>query len=245
MSLSFLFFLTPDVSAAGFGGADVGVSVEIDANSSAYMLDLDVDSVRTENNGYRQVWAPFSVSMLFGSDGSVVDVDRASLAVLSGSKPFGASLVEANYAAGLVYYDKEGGFTDLVLGRGGVGFPVWGDWIQLKAGLDLRSRFYLAEDEGVSLLLGMGIPMLLRVETPSDRPNYAAVELGVRPGFKLVGDQNSTLQGQAKATVGYAWVQASDVEIKTGMTYEFSYDNAAVMDHFWSHRFGGKIEVRF
>jgi hypothetical protein len=126
-----------------------------------------------------------------------------------------------------------------------VGFPVWGDWIQLKVGLDLRSRFILMEEQDVSLLFGMGVPVVLRAETPSDRPNYAAMELGVRPGFRLIGEQGTTLQSQARATVGYAWVQASDVEIKTGLTYEFSYDNAAVVEHFWSHRFGGKIEVLF
>jgi hypothetical protein len=54
-----------------------------------------------------------------------------------------------------------------------------------------------------------------------------------------------TFQTYSKTAVGYAIVQASDVEIKTALTYEFHYDNATIHPRYWAHRFNVGFAVLF
>ncbi len=134
---------------------------------------------------------------------------------------------------------------DVTAGEGGVSFPIWGDLIQGQLGLDLRGRLLFPEEEGTSFHLSMGIPFEIGAHTPQDRPQFASMDLGLRPGVRIIGESPMTFETYAKTAVGYALVQASDVEIKTALTYEFHYDNATIHSNYWAHRFNIGFAVVF
>lgn len=241
-----LFLLSaPSALAAGFGGAHLGGTAELDANGAEFLLELDVEPVRSTEGKNRVVWAPFEVAMILGESNPVASIDRIELSVLQGTRGFETSLVQASYRAGSLDYDVEAGFLDITAGEGGVRFPIWGDLIQGQLGLDLRTRFLFPEEEGTSILLSMGIPFEIGAYTPQDRPQFASLDVGLRPGIRLIGETPMTFQTYAKTAVGYAIVQASDVEIKTALTYEFHYDNATIHPRYWAHRFNVGFSVLF
>lgn len=240
-----LFLSSPTAFAAGFGGANLGATMELDSEGTDFLLELDVEPVRKIEGKNRLVWAPLSISMILGETDPIASIDRIEFSVLQGQRGFESSLVHAAYRAGTFDYDLEAGFLDITAGEGGVSFPIWGDLIQGKLGLDLRTRFLFPEEEDLSVHLSMGIPFEVGAHTPHDRPQFAALDLGLRPGVRLVGETPMTFLAYAKTAVGYAIVQASDVEIKTALTYEFHYDNATIHSSYWAHRFNLGFAVLF
>ena len=242
---SLLILGAPSAFAAGFGGADLGATMEMDAEGVDFLLELDVEPVRSVEGKNRVVWAPFEVAMILGETNFLASIDRIELSVLQGSRGFESSLVNAAYGAGIFTYDVEAGFLDVTAGEGGVSFPIWGDLIQGQLGLDLRTRLLFPEEESTSLHLSMGIPFEIGAQTPQDRPQFASLDLGLRPGVRIIGEAPMTFETYAKTAVGYALVQASDVEIKTALTYEFHYDNATIHSNYWAHRFNIGFAVVF
>jgi hypothetical protein len=244
--MSTLFFLTTSsVFAGGFGGAELGAAMELDTHGAAYLLELDVEPFRQNKGDNRLVWAPFHISFVLGEADPVTSVDRVELAVIKGARDFENTLVHAAYRAGLLTYDSEAQFVDLTAAEGGVSFPIWGDLMRAEVGLDLRTRFLFPEGEASSIHLSLGVPVKWIAETPRDRPNSARAELGLRPGMRLIGDRPMALNAHAKGSLGYAIVQADDIELRVGLSYGFHHDNATSLGAFWAHRFSAGFSATF
>jgi len=244
---SFLILASVSISAeaSGFGGADLALSMEMDPNGAAYLLDLDVDLIRSEQEKDRYIWAPFEVSLILGEEAPVASLDHLRAAVIDGEHFFQSNLVRATYRAGEVHFDSEAAFIDFTAARGSVSFPVWGDLIRTQIGIDFRARFLMPEDQENTTHLSLGLPVSFSGTTASDRPQFAQAEIGFRPGVRLVGNEAILLNSFAKATVGYAFVQAADVELKSGLSYGFYYDNATVFPVYWSHLFSAQFSAIF
>jgi len=245
MISTFLFFVAPSVFAGGFGGAELGAAVELDANGAAYLLELDIEPYRENNDANRIVWGPIQLSFLLGESDPVTGIDRVELAVLRGSRNFENSLVRAAYSAGVVTYDTEARFLDLNAGEGGVSFPIWGDLLRSEVGIDLRTRILIPEGESTSMHLSLGVPIKAIAETAGDRPQFARAEFGIRPGMRIIGDSPMVLNLYAQGTLGYAIVQADDIDLKTSLSYSFHHDNATVFSSFWAHRFSATFSAAF
>jgi len=245
MMHSILILASVSAEASGFGGADVALSMEMDPNGAAYLLDLDVELIRSEQEKDRYVWAPFKVSLILGEESPVANVDHLRAAVIDGEHLFESNLVRATYRAGEIHFDSEAAFIDFTAARGSVSFPVWGDLIRTEIGIDFRARFLMPEEQENTMHLSLGVPVSFLGTTASDRPQFAQAEVGIRPGVRLVGNEAMLLSSFAKATLGYAFVQAEDVELKSGLSYGFFYDNATVFPVYWSHLFSAQFSAIF
>lgn len=231
--------------AGAFGGAQLGASMEMDANGAAYLMDLQVESFRQNRGDNRLVWAPIAVAFVLGDTDPVANVDQLDLTVLRGRLSFENTLVRATYGAGWVHWDPEAQLVDLTAAQGGVSFPVWGDRLRAAIGLDLRGRVLLPENSDKGLQLSLGVPVSLLAETGSERPQFAAAELGIRPGLGLLGEAKTVLNASAKTRVGYAIVQADSVELRCHLSYEVERDNATALGTFGTHRFGAAFSAAF
>ena len=245
MISTLFFFVAPPVYAGGFGGAQLGAAMELDANGAAYLMELEVEPYRQNKEENRLVWVPFQVSFLLGESDPLTGIDRVELSVLRGERNFEKNLVRAAYSAGMLTYDSEAQFLDLTAGEGCVSFPLWGDLIRAELGLDLRTRLLMPEGESTSMDLSIGVPVKGIAETAGDRPQFAKAEFGIRPGVRLIGERPMVLNFYAKTTLGYAIVQADDVELKSGLSYGFHHDNATVFPSFWAHRFSATFSATF
>lgn len=236
---------TTPVFAGGFGGAELGAFMEMDANGAAYLMDLQVESFRQNRGDNRLVWAPFSVSFVLEDADPAANVDQLDLAVLRGGLSFENTLVGATYGAGWIHWDSEAQLVDLTAAQGGVSFPLWGDQLRAAIGLDLRGRVLLPENEDKRFQLSLGVPVSLLAETGGARPQFAAAELAIRPGLGLVGEDKTVLNASAKTRVGYAIVQADSVELRCHLSYEVDFDNATARGAFGAHRFGAAFSAAF
>jgi hypothetical protein len=244
MRLVLLLGSTP-AFAGGFGGAELGASVELDPNGAAYLMDLDVESYRQINGENRLVWAPFSFAFVLGESNPLANIDYLDVAALTGVLSFGNTLAEATYGLGMVHWDSDAQLVDLTAANGGVSFPLWGDLVRAEVGLDLRGRLLLPEGEDTGFQISLGAPISWIAETAGDRPQYARAEIGIRPGLGLLGESKMILNAHAQGRLGYTFVQADSVDLRSHLSYGFQFDNATAVGSFWAHVFGLAFSASF
>lgn len=246
MTALVLWATLPTVAyASSFGGAGLGIAMELDAQRPVEpLLDLWAVPVLSESGAWELAWASAELSWFFLRDGSGKVIDRGSVVAVTGQRQLEQGLVVVNVRVGQVLYDWDRSVVDLGLGDAGIGVRFFDGQLTAGLGLGLRNRFLLnAQTERYELALDL--PVRVAYDSPDDRPWFVNADLAVVPGIGILGPDVLLFAHDLKVAGGYAIVQGTEIDLRAGLEWRFTSDTLTSRGPFLDNKLGVGVRVAF
>lgn len=232
---------------AGFQGASLQLAHELDADEPSLALDLEFRPWGERTQDMEKSWVPLNLSWHFLKTEPFEEhpIDRLEISALHGNKIFEGGLLNAQWVLGALVWDDDDGILDFTPAGGSVGFDLVGDLVSGEIGLDVRGRWRY-EQADRPLDASLGIPVGVSASTPEDRPPFAHLAFGVRPGIGFLGPEKPFgVDINLVSGIGYAVVRGEDIDLLLGLDYSLNHASLTSRGQSVVHTFSAGITSRF